>query len=149
MCFLKYQSPKWHRATTRRSTLSSSILENSFLSLLHFQFRHLDCKPWKRCKQRKQNIPWPGWHKVPKWRRVFINSKDPKHTLFCRKTAFVPTYALFKGQYSHSFLAVQINLLPLLNHQNIQKIFSIDKMYLLKHVHYSLNWSTTGKTDWP
>ena len=27
----------------------------------------------------------------------FLDSKDPKHTLFCRKTAFVAIYALFKG----------------------------------------------------
>ena len=26
-----------------------------------------------------------------------INSEDPKHTLFCRETAFVAIYALFKG----------------------------------------------------
>ena len=26
-----------------------------------------------------------------------IHSKDPKHTLFCRETAFVAIYALFQG----------------------------------------------------
>ena len=26
-----------------------------------------------------------------------IDSEDPKHTLFCRETAFVAIYALFKG----------------------------------------------------
>ena len=26
-----------------------------------------------------------------------INSEDPKHTLFCRETAFVAIYALFQG----------------------------------------------------
>ena len=36
----KYQSPKWHRATTRRSTLSSSILEEDafYLCLCLFIF---------------------------------------------------------------------------------------------------------------
>ena len=56
-----------------------------------------------------------GGTKWPNWRRGFIDSKDPKHTLVCRKTAFVAIYAPFPGQYSHSFLAVQINL-QLLNH---------------------------------
>jgi len=27
----------------------------------------------------------------------FIDSEDPKHTLFCRETAFVAIYALFQG----------------------------------------------------
>ena len=27
----------------------------------------------------------------------FLDSEDPKHTLFCRETAFVAIYALFKG----------------------------------------------------
>ena len=30
-------------------------------------------------------------------RTGFIDSEDPKHTLFCRETAFVAIYALFQG----------------------------------------------------
>ena len=29
--------------------------------------------------------------------KELIDSKDPKHTLFCRETAFVTIYALFQG----------------------------------------------------
>ena len=28
---------------------------------------------------------------------IAVLSEDPKHTLFCRETAFVAIYALFKG----------------------------------------------------
>ena len=42
-----------------------------------------------------------GWHKVREpgssIAKDLIDSEDPKHTLFCRETAFVAIYALFKG----------------------------------------------------
>ena len=41
-----------------------------------------------------------GWHKVRETgssiANDLINSEDPKHTLFCRETAFVAVYALFQ-----------------------------------------------------
>ena len=42
-----------------------------------------------------------GWHKVREpgssIAKDLIDSEDPKHTLFCRETAFVAIYALFQG----------------------------------------------------
>ena len=42
-----------------------------------------------------------GWQKVRKAASSIaidlIDSKEPKHTLFCRKTAFVAIYVLFQG----------------------------------------------------
>ena len=35
-----------------------------------------------------------GWHKVREPAKDLIDSEDPKHTLFCRETAFVAIYAL-------------------------------------------------------
>ena len=41
-----------------------------------------------------------GWHKVREpgssIAKDLIDSEDPKHTLFCRETASVAIYALFK-----------------------------------------------------
>ena len=34
---------------------------------------------------------------APSIAKDLIDSEDPKHTLFCRETAFVAIYALFKG----------------------------------------------------
>ena len=45
-----------------------------------------------------------------------IDSEDPKHTLFCRKNAFVAIYPLFKGENFHSLIVVEIDLPLLLNH---------------------------------
>ena len=38
-----------------------------------------------------------GGIKCANRRTGFIDSEDPKHTLFCRETAFVAIYALFQG----------------------------------------------------
>ena len=44
---------------------------------------------------------WSRWHKVREpgssIGKDLIDSKDPKHTLFCRETAFVAIYAFFEG----------------------------------------------------
>ena len=50
---------------------------------------------------RIANYPFAGWHKVREpgssIAKDLIDSEDPKHTRFCRETAFVTIYALFKG----------------------------------------------------
>ena len=48
-----------------------------------------------------------------------IDSKDPKHMLFCRETAFVAIYALFQGYYSHPLMVIQICLPHLQNRKAI------------------------------
>ena len=40
----------------------------------------------------------------------FIDSEDPKHTLFCLETAFVAVYRLFQGQYSPPLIEIRIKL---------------------------------------
>ena len=37
------------------------------------------------------------WWFDPSIAKDLIDSEDPKHTLFCRETAFVAIYALFQG----------------------------------------------------
>ena len=39
-----------------------------------------------------------------------IDREDPKHTLFCRETAFVAIYSLFQGLYSHPLIEIQLYL---------------------------------------
>ena len=57
-----------------------------------------------------------------------IDSKDPKHTQFCREIAFVAIYALFRDDISILWYVIQIDFSLLLNHKNI---FAIDRKYFL------------------
>ena len=53
-----------------------------------------------------------------------IDSKTPNIHCLSQKNAFVTIFVVFKGQYFHSLIVVQIDLPLLLNPYNI---FSVDK----------------------
>ena len=69
------------------------------------------CKECKKTSRKLKGVSkkmfsffvlhYPGWHKVREPGSLIAkdlnDSEDPKHTLFCRETAFVAIYALFRG----------------------------------------------------
>ena len=57
-----------------------------------------------------------------------IDSKDPKHTQFCREITFVAIYALFRDDISILWYVIQIDFSLLMDHKNI---FAIDRKYFL------------------
>ena len=64
--------------------------------LWYYRQHSLECKDVLQWQ-----YSYTGWHKVREpgssIAKDLIDSEDPKHTLFCRETAFVAIYALFKG----------------------------------------------------
>ena len=56
-----------------------------------------------------------------------IDSEDPKHTLFCRETAFLAIYALFQELYSHRLIEFQIYLPYLWKRKAMDKTEKLSK----------------------
>ena len=78
--------------------------EFTLTGLIH----QLHCNLLSR-SSKMSNYMGTGWHKVREAKDL-IDSEDPKHTPFCRETAFVAIYALFQGLYSHPLIEFQIYL---------------------------------------
>ena len=68
--------------------------------LTHSGFRIYSRFGWPTLCVRRYSGSKQGGIKCANWRTRFIDSEDPKHTMFCRETAFVAIYAFFRGNIS-------------------------------------------------
>ena len=83
--------------------MATDLKQHNDITFIHYQTLQNESK--KICfsdvhvfqKNLLSNSVLQGGIKCANLRTGFIDSEDPKHTLFCRETAFVAIYALFQG----------------------------------------------------